>query len=73
MKRIIDFAAKEPAMIVAVILAALNMITTLNAEQTMHVSTIVESIIVLLAGGVVRQSVYAPATVEAMKREGVLK
>ena len=57
MKRIIDFAAKEPAMIVAVILAALNMVTTVTAEQVVHVETIVESIIVLLAGGVVRSQV----------------
>ena len=73
MKQLLAFLQREPAMIVAVVLAILNIFTTLNAEQTMHVSTIVESIIVLLAGGVVRQSVYAPATVEAMKREGVLK
>ena len=57
MKRFIDFLAREPAMAVAVVLAALNLIVDLNAEQALHVTTIVESIIVLLAGGVVRQNV----------------
>ena len=57
MKRFIDFLAREPAMAVAVVLAALNLIVDLNAEQALHVTTIIESIIVLLAGGVVRQNV----------------
>ena len=63
MKRFIDFLAREPAMAVAVVLAALNLIVDLNAEQALHVTTIVESIIVLLAGGVVRQNVTPVAKI----------
>lgn len=68
MKRFIEFLSREPAMAVAVVLAALNMVTTLNAEQTIYVQTIVETIIVLFAGGVVRQNVYAPATVDEIRK-----
>ena len=70
MKQIMEFLQREPAMVVAVVLAAINTFATINAEQALHVQTIVESIIVLLAGGVVRQSVYSPATVEKI-REGL--
>ena len=68
MSRFIDFLAREPAMAVAVVLAALNLIVDLNAEQALHVTTIIESIIVLLAGGVVRQNVYSPATVDEIRQ-----
>ena len=73
MRQLLEFLQREPAMIVAVVLAVVNTFATINAEQALHVQTIVESVIVLLAGGVVRQSVYSPATVEAMKRDGILK
>ena len=73
MKQLLEFLRREPAMVVAVVLAVVNTFATINAEQALHVQTIVESVIVLLAGGVVRQSVYSPATVDAMKRDGVLK
>ena len=63
MKGFIEFLAREPAMAVAVVLAALNLIVDLNAEQALHVTTIIESIIVLLAGGVVRQNVTPVAKI----------
>ena len=63
MSKFIDFLAREPAMAVAVVLAALNLIVDLNAEQALHVTTIIESIIVLLAGGVVRQNVTPVAKI----------
>ena len=64
MSKFIDFLAREPAMAVAVVLAALNLIVDLNAEQALHVTTIIESIIVLLAGGVVRQNVTPVAKLQ---------
>jgi len=67
MQRVLKIIAHEPAMVVAIVLAVLNMVTTLNAEQTIHIQTIVESVILLLAGGVVRQSVYAPDTVDEIR------
>ena len=68
MSKFIEILAREPAMAVAVVLAALNLIVDLNAEQALHVTTIIESIIVLLAGGVVRQNVYSPATVDEIRQ-----
>ena len=64
MSKFIEILAREPAMAVAVVLAALNLIVDLNAEQALHVTTIVESIIVLLAGGVVRQNVTPVAKLQ---------
>ena len=57
MHKIIEIVAHEPAMVVAVILAVLNLFTTVNAEQAIHIETIIESLILLVAGGIVRQSV----------------
>ena len=57
MHKIIEIVAREPAMVVAVILAILNLFTTVNAEQAIHIETIIESLILLLAGAVVRQNV----------------
>ncbi len=57
MKRFIDFLAREPAMAVAVVLAVANLAFDINAEQALHLSAIVESVILLLAGGVVRSQV----------------
>ena len=70
MQRFIEYLAREPAMAVAVVLAVANLIVELNAEQALQVGVIVESIILLVAGGVVRQSVYSPATVDDI-REGL--
>lgn len=68
MKRFIDFLAREPAMAVAVVLAALNVFTTLTVEQALHVETIVESILLLVGGGVVRQSVTPVAKLPPSQR-----
>ena len=57
MHKIIEIAANEPAMVVALVLAGLNLFATVNAEQAIHIETIVESLILLLAGAVVRQNV----------------
>lgn len=57
MKAIINFLKNEPAMVVTFVLAVLNIFLDLNADQAIQVQTIIESILVLLGGGVVRQSV----------------
>ena len=57
MKTILNFIKNEPAMVVTFVLAVLNIFLDLSADQAVQVQTIVESILVLLGGGVVRQSV----------------
>ena len=57
MSALFAFLAREPAMVVAIVLATLNMVVSLNAEQQLHVQTIVESLLVILGGGIVRQNV----------------
>lgn len=57
MTAILNFLKNEPAMVVTFILAVLNIFLDLNADQAVQVQTIIESILVLLGGGVVRQSV----------------
>ena len=57
MNAILKFIREEPALITAVVIAALNMVFTLNAEQVLTVQTIVESILLLIGGGVVRSQV----------------
>ena len=64
MHKILEIMAREPAMVVAAILAALNLFTTVNAEQAIHIETIVESLILLLAGAVVRQNVTPTAKLQ---------
>ena len=68
MKALLDWIAREPAMVVALILAGLNMIVTLNAEQQLQVSTIIETLIVLVAGGVVRSQVTPVSKLPASSR-----
>ena len=68
MKRVLDAISREPAMLAALFLAILNIFTTINADQAVHIETIVESIVLLLTGGVVRQSVYSPATVDDIRK-----
>ena len=70
MSVLLKLAREEPAVIVSVVLAVLNMVFTLSAEQALNITTLVESILLLIAGGVVRQSVYSPATVDDI-REGL--
>jgi len=57
MNAILKLIREEPALITAVVIAALNMAFTLNAEQVLTVQTIVESILLLIGGGVVRSQV----------------
>ena len=57
MNAILKLIREEPALITAVVIAALNMVFTLNAEQVLTVQTIVESILLLIGGGVVRSQV----------------
>jgi len=68
MKSILALVQREPAMVVALILAGLNMIVTLNAEQQLQVSTIIETLIVLVAGGVVRSQVTPVSKLPASSR-----
>lgn len=63
MKSMLDFLTREPAMVVAIVLATLNMVWALNTEQQMHVEVIVQSLMVILGGGVVRQNVKPMVTV----------
>ena len=64
MKRIIEWAATEPAMVVALVLAVANLAFDINAEQALHLSAIVESVILLLGGGVVRSQVTPVAKLQ---------
>lgn len=61
MKAILDFIKNEPAMVVTVILGALNVFMNLNDGQTEAVRNIVESVIILAGGTAVRQSVTPTA------------
>ena len=57
MKRIIDWIKTEPAMLVSVVLAALGLFVNLDQGQKDAVTNIVQAIVILLGGAVVRQSV----------------
>ncbi len=57
MRGFIDFIRNEPAMVVAVVLAIANVVADVSAEQALHITTIVETVLLLLGGTVVRQSV----------------
>lgn len=58
MQAIRNFVRAEPAMIIAVVLAGLNMVgVNLTDVQTEEVRSIVESILVLIGGGAVRANV----------------
>jgi formate-dependent nitrite reductase membrane component NrfD len=62
MQKILEFLAREPAMVVAVALAIANMLfTTLTSEQALQVQTIVESALVLIGGAVIRENVTPTA------------
>ena len=69
MEAIRNFIKKEPAMIVAVVIAILNTAFTISGEQMLLLELIIENIVLLIGGGVVRQGVYSPATVERMQLE----
>ena len=60
MKAILDFIRNEPAMIVSVILAGLGLFVNLDQGQKDAVTNIVQAIVILLGGAVVRQSVTPP-------------
>lgn len=57
MKTILDFVKSEPAILVSVILGALNIFTSPSGTQVEAVRTIVESLVILLGGTVVRANV----------------
>jgi Ni,Fe-hydrogenase I cytochrome b subunit len=57
MNAILNFIRNEPAMIVTIILGGLNLFFNLNDGQVDAVRNIVESIVILLGGTAVRQSV----------------
>lgn len=61
MKAILSFVKSEPAMLVAVIIGGLNLFMNPSETQTEAVRTIVESIVILLGGTVVRSSVTPTA------------
>ena len=63
MSVLLKLAREEPAVIVSVVLAVLNMVFTLSAEQALNITTLVESILLLIAGGVVRSQVTPVAKI----------
>lgn len=70
MQAIRNFVRNEPAIIVAIILSAINMFgINLTDVQEGEVRTIVESILVLIGGGVVRANVKPMSKV----RRGILE
>ena len=63
MSVLLKLAREEPAVIVSVVLAVLNMVFTLSAEQALNITTLVESVLLLVAGGVVRSQVTPVAKI----------
>ena len=58
MKTILRFVKREPAMVVALIVAGLNAIgLAATDEGTTSLQLLVESLVVLVGGGIVRQNV----------------
>lgn len=70
MKALLQFVREEPPVIIAVILAAANLIgIDLSEMQTEEIRQIIESILALLAGVGVRQMVSPTAK---LKRKGIV-
>ena len=57
MRGIIQFIRREPAMLVALVLAIVNAFVELNAGQADAIRSIAEATIILLGGTVIRQAV----------------
>lgn len=57
MQAILKFMKNEPAMVVAVALAIVNILWDVTAEQAVHLTTMVETALLLIGGTAVRQSV----------------
>ena len=58
MKSILRFVKREPAMVVALIVAGLNAIgLAATGEGATSLQLLVESLVVLVGGGIVRQNV----------------
>ena len=57
MKALFAKLAQEPALVVAVILAIINTFVSINADQALGLTTIIEALLTLVAGAVVRSQV----------------
>ena len=58
MKSILRFVKREPAMVVALIIAGLNAVGLAATEEgATNLQLLVESLVVLAGGGIVRQNV----------------
>ena len=57
MKAVLAWIRNEPAMVITVILGGLNLFFNLSEGQTEAVRNIVESLVILLGGTIVRQNV----------------
>ena len=57
MKALLDWIASEPAIVVAIVLALVNAIWTITADQAVQLQTVIEVLLTLIAGGVVRSQV----------------
>ena len=68
MKAILTYLRNEPAMVVALVLAIVNTVWNVNADQAVQIETIVEAVIVLVAGKVVREQVTPVSKLPASSR-----
>ena len=57
MKALLAGLAREPALVVAVVLALVNAVWTITADQSVQLQTVIEVLLTLVAGGVVRSQV----------------
>jgi hypothetical protein len=57
MKALLERLVREPAMVTAVVLALVNTVWKVTADEAVHLSTIIETILVLVAGKVIREQV----------------
>jgi hypothetical protein len=57
MKALLASFAREPALVVAVVLALVNAVWTITADQSVQLQTVIEALLTLIAGGVIRSQV----------------
>jgi hypothetical protein len=57
MKALLERIVREPAMVTAVVLALVNTVWKVSADEAVHLATIIEAALVILAGKIVREQV----------------
>jgi hypothetical protein len=57
MRTILNLVKREPAMLVALILALVNLVWSVTEEQAVQIAALIETLVVLVSGAVVRSQV----------------